>query len=187
MEREEMQLREDGASCDVPVARLYERYAPALFAYVRRRTFSREDAEDVLAQVFVALIEDGRINRLEEDEQVAWLWRVARNKATDAYRRAKLRQGLDLELFTDVIYEEDEQAPEQVSLRHEEYARLHAYLEQLSPVQREAMRLRFAHGLHCAEIGAVLGKGEGAVRVMLSRTLNFLRSVYAKDQGRIGL
>lgn len=182
-----MQLSNEIVSCESPVARLYERYAPALFAYLRRRTSSREDAEDVLAQVFVALIEQGDVDRLSEREQVAWLWRVARNKAIDAYRRSRLRQGMDLEMFTDTIYEEDEHMPEQVSLRHEEYAQLHAYLEQLPPVQREAMRLRFANGLRCAEIGAVLGKGEGAVRVMLSRALNFLRNIYARDQGSINL
>lgn len=182
-----MQLPNNVGFYDSPVARLYERHAPALFTYLRRKTPSREDAEDVLAQVFVALIEHGDINRLSEKEQVAWLWQVAHNKAIDAYRRSKVRQGMDLELFTDVIYEEDEHTPEQISLRHEEYAQLHAYLEQLSPAQREAMRLRFANGLRCAEIGEVLGKGEGAVRVMLSRTLNFLRKVYAKDQGRTHL
>ncbi len=182
-----MQLRDNGDSYDALIARLYERYAPALFAYVRRRTLSREDAEDVLAQIFVALIEHRMPADLREDEQVAWIWQVARNKAVDAYRRARLRQGINLELLTEVPYEGDEHVPEEISLRHEEYAQLHAYLEQLSPVQREAMRLRFAHGLHCAEIGRVLDRSEGAVRVMLSRALNFLRAVYAKDQGRTGL
>jgi RNA polymerase sigma-70 factor (ECF subfamily) len=178
-----MQFPNDISVFDSPVARLYEQHAPALFAYLRRKTPSREDAEDVLAQVFVALVEDGEVHRLSEKEQVAWLWRVARNKAVDAYRRSKLRQGIDLELFTDTIYEEDEHAPEQVSLRREEYAQLHTYMKQLLPAQREALRLRFAHGLRCAEIGEVLGKGEGAVRVMLSRALNLLRNIYAREQG----
>ncbi len=178
-----MQLSNDIVSSNSPVARLYERHAPALFAYLRRRIPAREDAEDVLAQVFVAFIEQSDMGRLSEKEQVAWLWRVAHNKSIDAYRRSRLRQGMDLELFADVIYENEEYAPEQISLRHEEYAQLYAYLERLPPVQREAMRLRFANGLRCAEIGVVLGKGEGTVRVMLSRALNFLRNIYASDQG----
>src|SRR5258707_14609139 len=101
LEREDMQLSNEIAFYDSPVARLYEQHAPALFAYLRRKTPSREDAEDVLAQVFVALIEHGDIGRLSEKEQVAWLWQVTRNKAVDAYRRSRLRQGMDLELFTD--------------------------------------------------------------------------------------
>lgn len=177
-----MQLSEKIVSCDSPVARLYEQHAQALFAYLRQKTSSREDAEDVLAQVFVAAIESGDIARLSEKEQAAWLWRVARNKVVDAYRRSRLRQGMDLDLFTDVIYAEDEHAPEQVSLKREEYARLHTHMEQLPPIQREALRLRFANDLRCAEIAEVLGKREGTVRVMLSRALNLLRGIYAKDQ-----
>lgn len=177
-----MQLSKNIVSSESPVARLYEQHAPAIFAYLRRKTPSREDAEDVLAQVFVAAIEYSDLDRLSEKERTAWLWRVAKNKAVDAYRRSRLRQGMDLELFTDSIYEDDERAPEQVSLKREEFARLHAYLEKLSPVQREAMRLRFANDLRCSEIAEVLGKREGTIRVMLSRALNFLRGIYEKDQ-----
>ncbi|HZR41762.1 MAG TPA: sigma factor-like helix-turn-helix DNA-binding protein [Ktedonobacteraceae bacterium] len=67
----------------------------------------------------------------------------------------------------------------------EEYAHLHAHLEKLSPIQREALRLRFANGLRCSEIATVLGKRDGTVRVLLSRALNFLRSIYENDQGGI--
>lgn len=52
-----MQLSEENVSCDSPVARLYEQHAPALFAFLRQKTAAREDAEDVLAQVFIAAIE----------------------------------------------------------------------------------------------------------------------------------
>src|SRR5579883_587658 len=179
-----MQLPEKLVSRDSLVARLYERHAPALFAYLRQKTASREDAEDILAQVFVAAIEQEAIAALSEREQVAWLWRVARNKSVDAYRRSRLRQGMDLEELTDLLYDENEQhAPEQVSLRREEYARLHAHIARLSPLQQKTLHLRFANELRCSEIAQVLGKREVAVRVMLSRTLNFLRGLYEKDQG----
>lgn len=178
-----MQLSEKIVSCDSPVARLYERHAPALFAYLRQKTAAREDAEDILAQVFVAAIEQGEIDGLDERAQAAWLWKVARNKLVDAYRRSRLRQGMDLNQFTDLLYDEDERhAPEQVSLKHEEYAHLYAHIAKLPPIQQETLRLRFANDLRCSEIAEVLGKREGTVRVMLSRTLNFLRGIYEKDQ-----
>ena len=178
-----MRLSNASVNSDPPVVRLYEQHAPTLFAYLRQKTASREDAEDVLVEVFVAAVEHGELARLSEQEQVAWLWRVARNKAVDAHRRSQVRQSLDLDLFAGMIYEDDVYAPEQVSLQREEYARLHAHLAKLSPVQRRAVHLRFANNLRCSEIATILGKREGAVRVMLSRTLNFLRGVYAKDQG----
>jgi RNA polymerase sigma-70 factor (ECF subfamily) len=177
-----MRLSQEVAGDNLPVARLYETHAAALFAYLRRQTGSREDAEDALVEVFVAAVETRVLEHLNEKEQIAWLWRVARNKGVDAYRRSRQRQGLDLDLLADQIVDDEKRAPEQMALQREEYARLHAYLEKLSPTQREAVRLRFANELRCSEIATVLGKREGAVRVLLSRALNFLRSIYEKEQ-----
>src|SRR5574340_1017067 len=178
-----MQHAKKDVSGSALIARLYESHATAIFAYLRQQTASREDAEDILVEVFVAAFESNVFARLGEKEQVAWLWRVARNKAVDAYRRSWLRQGVDLELVADLIYDEDERAPEQVTLQREEYAPPHTHLEKLSPVQREALRVRFANGLRCAEISTILGKREGTIRVLLSRALNFIRTLYEKDAG----
>jgi len=178
-----MQHTKDGVPSDSPIARLYELHATVIFAYLRRQTPSREDAEDILVEVFAAAVEYAAFDRMSEKEQVAWLWRVAHNKAVDAYRRSRLRQGMNLDLMADVIYDDEERAPEQVALLREEYAHLHAHLEKLSPIQREAVRLRFANGLRCTEIATVLGKRDGTVRVLLSRALNFLRTIYENDQG----
>ena len=179
-----MQRSKDGVSCDSPVARLYELHATAIFAYLRRQTASREDAEDLLVEVFVVAVESSAFDRLGEKEQVAWLWRVAHNKAVDAYRRSRIRQGIDIKLVAEVIYDDDERTPERIALLQEEYSHLHAHLEKLSPIQREAVRLRFANGLRCSEIAAVLGRREGTVRVLLSRALNFLRTIYENDAER---
>lgn len=177
-----MQLSKTSASNDSLASRLYELHASALFAYLRQKTASREDAEDVLVEVFVAAVEHSTFAQLGEKEQAAWLWRVARNKVVDLHRRSQLRQGLDLNLFAHTLYADDEHVPEQVALREEEYAHLHHHLEKLSPLQRQALQLRFANGLRCSEIAKLLGKREGTIRTMLSRTLNALRSIYAKDQ-----
>lgn len=163
------------------VAILYQRYSEVIFAYLRRHTASREDAEDVLVEVFVAALEYEHFSTMSEKEQLAWLWRVARNKAIDAYRRSKHRQSLDLEQIADSTFDDDELAPEQVALREEEYAHLRTHLEGLSGAQQEVLRLRFTNDLRCAEIAARMGKREGAIRVMLSRTLNLLRGIYEKQ------
>ena len=163
------------------VAILYQRYSATIFTYLRQHTASREDAEDVLVEVFVAALEYEQLATKSEKEQLAWLWRVARNKAIDAYRRSKYRQSVDLQQIADSTFDDDELAPEQVALREEEYAHLRTHLESLSEVQQEILRLRFANDLRCTEIAVRMGKREGAVRVTLSRTLNRLRSIYEKS------
>ena|SRR5579864_2672295 len=177
-----MQFSKQVVSYDSPLARLYQLHATAIFAHLRRQAASREEAEDILVEVFVAAFEFSAFEAMVEDEQVAWLWRVARNKAVDAYRRSRLRQGINLELVADLIFDDEERAPEQMVLLREEYAHLHAQLEKLSPIQQEAVRLRFANDLRCSEIAVVLGKREGTIRVLLSRALNFLRTIYENDQ-----
>jgi RNA polymerase sigma-70 factor, ECF subfamily len=173
-----MQQQERVALNDSSTAILYSRHAPVIFAYLCRHIPSREDAEDILLEVFLAALEHGRLATLSEKEQQAWLWAVARNKVVDHYRRATRHPSVTLKQVEETVFENEELAPEQVTLRHEEYAHLHTTLKELPALQQEVLRLRFGNGLRCAEIAAILEKSEGSVRMLLSRTLKFLRTIY---------
>jgi len=70
------------------VAGLYQRYAPELLLYIRRHVPSQEDAEDVLLEVFIAALENPRLSDMRQQEQLAWLRRVAHNKFVDFLRRS---------------------------------------------------------------------------------------------------
>jgi RNA polymerase sigma factor (sigma-70 family) len=173
-----------GIMLDNPsLAALYERFAPVLFAHLCRHLSSREDAEDLLLEVFLAALERPGFTDLGAKDQELWLWSVTRNKMVDHYRRTSRHSGVQLELVQDGLYERDEYAPEDVALRHEEYASLRSHIESLPELQQELLRLRFANDLRCSEIAVILEKNEGAIRMLLSRTLKFLRSVYEKDKG----
>ncbi len=160
---------------------VYQRYAPALFAYLYRHTNSQEDTEDLLLEVFLAALERQGFEELSVKEQEAWLWCVARNKMTDHYRKQVHRQSVPLELAPEDVYEQDHETPETLLLRQEEYTRLQASIQQLPALQQEIVRLRFVLGLRSAEIATVLQKSEGAVRVMLSRSLKLLRTIYENE------
>jgi RNA polymerase sigma-70 factor (ECF subfamily) len=103
---------------------LFHRHAPALFAYFRQHIASREDAEDLLHEVFAAALEQSEFSLLNNSEQALWLWRVARNKTR--------RPTLALNYVASELVAGDEQSPEYAALRREEYARLLAALEQLA-------------------------------------------------------
>jgi RNA polymerase sigma-70 factor (ECF subfamily) len=166
------QITGEGEAADV----LYERYAAAIFAYLRKHSRSREDAEDILEDIFIAAMENEKFAGLSEQIQVAWLWRVARNKVADAFRRSAVRQNVSLEMVTETLCEDDAQVPEQAASRLDDIALVQQLLQQLSPLQREVMRLRFGDNLRSTEIAATIGKREAAVRAILSRTMNFLRN-----------
>lgn len=159
-------------------ATLYQSYAPALFEYIRRHAAALADAEDILADVFIAALHTD-LSRLSADEQRAWFWTVARNKVIDHYRRTRHQQP---QVPLDVLLENlaDGTTPEMFVLEREEQAYLHRYFQRLSRIQQEVLQLRFIGGLRCTEIAVLLHKREGAVRSILSRALNTLRRHYQR-------
>jgi RNA polymerase sigma-70 factor (ECF subfamily) len=162
------------------MAALYQQYASSLLAYLLRRVPDEEDAEDVLVEIFLAALENEQFSRLPEKVQLAWLWRVARNKTIDAYRRSTRWRNhhVTLESIGEHALDDDGAEPESSALRQEEYSILQGHLKTLTPLQQEVLQLRFGQDMRCAEIAAHLGKREGAIKVMLSRTLNLLKNIY---------
>ena len=62
-----------------------KQYGNRLFGFIRKRVRSNEEAEDILQEVWYQL---SRIINLDEIESISgWLYRVARNKITDRYRK----------------------------------------------------------------------------------------------------
>lgn len=159
------------------IAALYQQYAPSLFGYLFQHTPSGEDAEDILVEVFLTAIENKQFPTLPEKAQLAWLWRVARNKVVDAYRRSARRPSVGLDSIIESI-NDDDISPERFALQQEEYNNLQVHIKSLSPLQQKVLWLRFSQDMRCAEIAVHMGKHEGAVKVMLSRTLNLLKNIY---------
>ena len=174
MQHQRMQSILDGS----PLAQLYEQYALIIFTYILRRIPVREDAEDILLEVFLAALENEELADLNAEKQKAWVLRVAHNKVIDHLRYYERRDLVPLEDVTETLYSHDEKAPDMLLLEQEEYAQLRLHVEQLPDLQQKVIHLRFSVGLHYHEIARVLNKREGAVRVLLSRALGLLRTIY---------
>lgn len=167
-----------------PLGRLYQRHWLAIFLAICQQVPSREDAEDILLDVFLAALESRTLLSLSESHQEAWLRRVAYNKCMDVHRRVSRRPAVPLSAHEETLYEDECWAPEWMAVRQEEFTHLQGLLASLSPIQQELLRLRFADELPCAQIAARLHKSESAIRQMLSRTLKRLRAMYTKREDR---
>lgn len=165
---------------DDSLAVLYQKYAAIILAYFDRRVSIKEDAEDLLLEVFLAALENQAWTTLPDDKQLAWLYRVARNKLVDHYRRNKSHPVLPFQELQETL-EEDYLAPDYLALRQEEQSTLYREIAALPPFQQEVLRLRFAYGLHTKEIAQRLKKTDAAIRNLLSRTLNHLRRSYGRQ------
>lgn len=167
---------------DTPLGKLYQRHWLALLTAIRQSISSQEDAEDILLDVFLAALENKTLLSMHEQYQEAWLRRVAYNKCMDFHRRTTRRPTVPLVGNTEMLRDENNFTPERAALRREELAQLQQHLASLSTLQQEVLRLRFADELPCAQIAAQMHKSEGAIRTMLSRTLNLLRSIYTQQK-----
>jgi len=164
------------------LAVLYRQYAPRILDYLSRQVSSAQDAEDILIDVFVAALESETFAVLTEQKQQAWLWRVARNKVIDTYRRAEGVRRLPLEYIDEQLIEDTGPNPEQVSIQQEEDSKLALLLKRLSPLQQRVLYLRFGENLRCAQIAVQIGQRESSVRSLLSRAFNLLRHHYQEQE-----
>jgi RNA polymerase sigma factor (sigma-70 family) len=164
------------------LAHLYQQSAPKILDYVYRQVPSFQDAEDILIDVFVAALESESFASLTAQEQQAWLWRVARNKVIDTYRRMQRVHRLPLEQIDVDLVEDTSAPPEQMSIHQEEDDDLALLIERLSPLQQQVLYLRFSENLRCAQIAVRVGKPEGSIRSLLSRALKLLRRNYHEQE-----
>jgi RNA polymerase sigma factor (sigma-70 family) len=175
--------KSQAAPDDSPFAAFYRRHQPGILTYIRQQVNTAEDAEDVLLEVFLAALEHEQFMRLDEGQQLAWLRRVAHNKSVDHYRRLVNRPSVPLDEVTEAAFENEALEPDQVALRNEAHAFLRSRVARLPELQQEVLRLRFASGLRSADIAQRLNKSDGAIRKILARSLNLLRSIYTQSEG----
>jgi RNA polymerase sigma-70 factor, ECF subfamily len=160
---------------------LYDRFTLTIFTYICQQVSNTQDAEDLLVEVFLAAFNNEALSSLPAERQLAWLLRVTKNKLIDRYRHLALLTLVPIELAREV--EDATLTPEQYTEQQENYQRLYRALEQLLPLQRELIRLRYTKGLSFLEIARIFEKSEGAVRKLYARTLQQLRWLYCQTEG----
>jgi RNA polymerase sigma-70 factor, ECF subfamily len=159
---------------------LYGEYYARVLAYLRFRVGSAEVAEDLVSQVFERVLT--HLDGLQAPEALgAWLFHIARNCATDYFRRQ--RPALSLDLLMDSSHPR-ECSPEDTLVAREERLRLLGLIERLPDREREVIGLKFVACLQNREIARVLNMPEGTVGSILYRTLARLRESVRDEEGR---
>src|SRR5262249_37335023 len=157
--------------------RLYELHLDRIYRYVYYRVGSSNEAEDLTEHVFLKAWE--AIGRYESRGLpfAAWLYRMAHNAVIDHYRARRPTASLD-ETFD---LEDERQNPVASAEALFDREELKAAIQRLNQDQQTVIILRFTEGLSHAEVGRILGKSEGAVRVIQHRALGvmarFLKSL----------
>ncbi|KQM78301.1 RNA polymerase subunit sigma-24 [Pedobacter sp. Leaf216] len=116
-------------------------YGKRLFSFIRGRVNTDEDAEDILQDVWFQLSNQPEAGAIEQIS--GWLYRVARNKITDKYRKQKEEsledftfEGEDGEINFKEILLAESFSPEEESLKKLFWDQLFLALEELPENQR---------------------------------------------------
>ena len=150
------------------------RQAPRLRSFVRRRVADAADAEDILQDVLFELVESYRLPQPVEHVG-AWLFRVARNRITDFFRKKRpeaLADVVGIGADESDLGAIEELLPSTAAGPEAEFARavlleeLDAALNELPPEQREVFVAHEIDGQSFREIAARTGVG---VNTLLSR------------------
>ena len=155
---------------------LFERHHVKLYNFLLRLTKRRELSEDIVQDVFLRILRYGHSFR-GDAPFIVWMYRLARNAATDQFRK------WNREILT------DEETPDQPSddpiasdraEGDENVALLQVALARLKADKREVLILSRFQELRLEEIGEILGCPLGTVKAKVHRALKELKREYEK-------
>ena len=155
---------------------LYRRYVDRIYRYVYSRVGRKADAEDLTAQIFTEAME-GLEGYRERGTFSAWLFTIAHRRVVDHYRRRRPTQPLD------AASEIEDGGPNLLAevVREERLEHLAPLVKGLDAEKQELLRLRFAGELTYREIGKIVGRSEGAVKMAVHRLLRRLEEAWGGD------
>jgi RNA polymerase sigma-70 factor (ECF subfamily) len=168
------------AESEIDLTALVETYSPLLFRVSHSLLRSRVEAEDVVQDTFLRVLQRHRSLPEVRDMRV-WLVRIAWNLAIDRVRRRK-PQHADADFIQTLVAPN---IPADKAL--DEFRRMTAVLaeiERLPKPERHALLLSSLEELDTAEIATIIGRTESATRALLFRARTRLRTRLEKGARR---
>lgn len=157
---------------------LYRTHVMQLYRYFYHHIGNVHDAEDFTAMTMSKAL--ANLDRYEgRGTFAAWLFSIARHTLRDSHRQ--YRPTIDL-LSVTSTHTDPAPSPEAKVVQADQASRLACLMQQLPSGQHDALALRYFAGLRTAEIAAVLGRSEGAVKQLIHRALVTLRSTCQQEE-----
>jgi len=144
---------------------IFRREQGRLRSFVRRRVADEGDAEDILQDVFYELVEAYRLMKPVE-QAGAWLFRVARNRIIDFFRKKRPVLLDDEEFSIEEMLPSADAGPEAAFARSVLWEELEDALEELPEEQRDVFIAHEIDGRSFKEIAAETGV---PINTLLSR------------------
>jgi RNA polymerase sigma-70 factor (ECF subfamily) len=158
-------------------AELYHRHLTRVYRFHLARTGHVQDAQDLTTQTFMAALKNIHTYR-GSGSFAAWLFGIARNQVAMHHRSRRPSAGLEeAERVPDPL-----PLPEAITERRLQLGQVSQAMEHLTAEQSAAIQLIIFAELSAAEAGAVLGKSEAAMKMLLLRGLKALREALSETE-----
>lgn len=156
--------------------RFYKEYYPKLLVYLESRVRTKEDAEEIAADVLVSFLE--ALPSFSFKSKVwTFMVSIARHEVADYYRRLYAKKALKLVPFVDQVYSEPlYSSRETVDLFYRALARIH-------PKEKKLLLWKYEEGKSVAEIADLLGVGVKAAESRLYRARQSFCGTYLELVG----
>lgn len=161
---------------------VYKSFSDEIFRFILLRVGSREDALDILQEVFFKFWQTlGKGEAILKEK--AFLFKVARNKVIDWYKKKK---PASLESF----FGEDGEEMEVVIPDEESYVKINlsseaswvlGMLSEIPPLHAEMIKMRFVENMTPAEIAELLSISGNAASLRINRALAVFRAKLGID------
>jgi RNA polymerase sigma-70 factor (ECF subfamily) len=199
IENDETLIEQVRAHDEQALAKFIDLRRPQLLAFIERRLGAalrrKIEPDDVLQETSAEAIRGLKGAELADRDVFGWLCQMAERRIIDAHRRfasQKRDSGREVPIHSpvdsdhggiiDLLVASMTTASKAFS-RDQKQIRMMAALESLPSEHREALRMRYLEGLPSKDIAARLNKSDGAVRVMLTRSLAKLQELLGVNKG----
>ena len=152
---------------------LYERHVRRVYTYMYYRTGSAADAEDLTARTFYQALAALPRYRALGVPFAAWLFRIAHNLVANWHRDTGRRRVVALDGVSDLPNPADD--PVEEAEASEERVAIRQIIARLPADRQQLLILKFAEQMPNAQIAAIMGRTEGAIKALLHRTIANLK------------
>lgn len=151
---------------------LLQQHQAAIYGYLLARLSAPTDAEDLCQEVFLRCYQ-GRAKLNQAASLRAWLLGIARNVLREHIRRVQRRREV---AWTELCLELDAVVQQERTAGNEALDHLPGCVESLGRSAREALEMRYQSRLKLEEIGRLLHRSEGAVKLLMYRARQALKN-----------
>ncbi len=152
---------------------LYDHYLPKIYRFVLLKVSYREEAEDLAHQTFLKAWENISHYDSMGYSFGSWLYQIARNATIDYYRKS--RPQVSIEEAAELPFEGDF-LQESIDSKIE-WKKLTEGIKKLKDTEQDVLVMRFVEDLSLKEVAEILGKSEGAVKLVQHRAIKNLRKI----------